>query len=75
MKGNRSRADMLEKKEDGTYIAYEIKLSPKSKPSKGQKAIENHVKKGNQLFEVRSNIGEFKKGNEINISEYRYIYK
>lgn len=37
--------------------------------------IENHVKKGNQSFEVRSNKGEFKKGDEINISEYRYIYK
>jgi hypothetical protein len=75
VKGNRSRVDMLEKKKDGKYVAYEIKLSPKSKPSKGQKAIENHVKKGNQLFEVRTNNGGFKKGNVIRISEYRYIYK
>lgn len=75
VKGNRSRVDMLEKKEDGTYVAYEIKLSPKSKPSKGQKTIENHVKKGNHFFEVRSNKEGFHKGNEINITEYRFIYK
>ena len=58
-----------------TYIAHEIKLSPKSKPSKGQKATEKHVKMGNQLFRVRSNKGGFKRGDEIKISEYRYIYK
>lgn len=34
----------------------------KSKPSKGQKATEKHVKMGNQLFRVRSNKGGFKRG-------------
>ena len=75
VKGNRSRVDMLEKKKDGTYIAHEIKLSHKSKPSKGQRITEKHVKTGNQSFVVRSKRKELKRGDEIKITDYRYIYK
>ena len=35
---------MLEKKKDGAYSFTEIKLSPKSRPSRGQKAVENILK-------------------------------
>ena len=35
---------MLEKKKDGAYSVTEIKLSPKSRPSRGQKAVENILK-------------------------------
>ena len=75
VKGNRSRVDMLEKKKDGTYIAHEIKLSHKSKSSKGQRITEKHVKTGNQSFVVRSKRKELKRGDEIKITDYRYINK
>ena len=35
---------MLGKKKDGAYSVTEIKLSPKSRPSRGQKAVENILK-------------------------------
>ncbi|MDE6646547.1 MAG: RHS repeat-associated core domain-containing protein [Prevotella sp.] len=73
--GNRSRVDMIEKKKDGTYCVTEIKLSPNSRPSKGQKSVEKHVKDGNRFFEVRSDDDKFHKGQKIEISEYRYVYK
>ena len=38
---------MLEKKKDGAYSVTEIKLSPKSRPSRGQKAVEKNIKNGN----------------------------
>lgn len=75
VKGNRSRIDMLEKKGDGTYSVSEIKLSPKSKHSAGQKAIEKHVITGNQEFEVRSIKKGLKRGDIIKINEYHNIYK
>jgi hypothetical protein len=75
VKGNRSKVDMLEKSKDGTFTVYEIKLSPKSKLSKGQKATEKHVKTGNQVFEVRSQKGGLRKGDEIKITNYQRIYK
>lgn len=46
---------MLGKKKDGAYSVTEIKLSPKSRPSRGQKAVEKHIKNGNKRFEVRAN--------------------
>ena len=35
---------MLGKKKDGAYSVTEIKLPPKSRPSRGQKAVENILK-------------------------------
>ena len=35
---------MLGKKKDRAYSVTEIKLSPKSRPSRGQKAVEKHIK-------------------------------
>ena len=35
---------MLGKKKDGAYSVTEIKLPPKSRPSRGQKAVEKHIK-------------------------------
>ena len=75
VKGNRSKIDMLEKNKDGTYTASEIKLSPRSKLSKGQKTTEKHVKTGNQIFEVRSQKGGLRKGDEIKITNYQRIYE
>ena len=66
IKGNRSVIDMLEKKKDGAYSVTEIKLSPKSRPSRGQKAVEKNIKNGNKRFEVRSNKPGFHKGDIIN---------
>lgn len=66
---------MLGKKKDGAYSVTEIKLSPKSRPSRGQKAVEKHIKNGNKRFEVRANKPGFHKGDIITINEHQYKYK
>lgn len=56
-------------------LIYYIYLTPRSKLSKGQKTAEKHVKTGNQIFEVRSQKGGLRKGDEIKIINYQRIYK
>ena len=75
---NRSNVDQLIKKADGNYKVVETKLTEgTSKLSKGQEAVQKHVKFGNKNFEVRSNNEDFglTKGMTIHVDEYEVVYK
>ncbi len=78
VKGNRTNADALVKNKDGkTYTINEYKRTKTTKLSDGQKAAQANVKKGNQKFEVRSNIPSqgLKKGDIIEVTKYKKITK
>ena len=72
VKGNTTNTDQLIKKDDDTYKVVETKLSSKTKLSTGQNTTKNHVEKGNQMFEVRSNqpTQGLKKGDKIRVTEF-----
>ena len=75
--GNRSRVDAFINNGDGTYSVIEYKLSDKTPLSKGQKAVQNHVTGGNQMFEVRSTVDHMGliPGAEIQVKDYKVEYK
>lgn len=74
--GNRSTVDQLIDNGDGTFTVVETKLTNKSRPSTGQKAVMKHVKEGGGKMELRSDFGEVKKaGDEIFVSDYQIKYK
>ena len=77
IKGNRSDVDQLIRNNNGTYTVVETKLTPKSKPSRGQEMVHNQVEKGTGRMEVRSTIEEFNlsPGSIIEVSDYRLIFK
>ncbi len=77
VKGNRSRVDAFINNGDDTYSVIEYKLSDKTPLSKGQKAVQNHVTGGNQMFEVRSTVDPMglKPGAEIQVKDYKVEYK
>ncbi len=70
--GNRTTVDQLIDNGDETYTIVETKLRKTTKLSPGQEAAQIHVEKGNQIFEVRSNVNELglKKGEEIVVTKY-----
>ena len=72
VKGNQTDADALIRNKDGTYTIKEYKLTSKTKLSPGQNASKKNVEKGNQEFEVRSDIPEWnlKKGDKIKVTGY-----
>jgi hypothetical protein len=72
VKGNRTVPDALVRNEDGTFEIGEFKRSSTTTQSKGQNAAESHVKSGNGMFELRSNIPEWglKKGKQIQVKEF-----
>lgn len=74
---SRTNVDQLIRNGDGTYSIREIKLSPKSRLSKGQRAAQEHVNSINQTFEIRSKIKEWDlmPGDVIEIKDYQIIYK
>ena len=75
---NRSTVDQLIQKADGNYKVVETKLTEgTSKLSKGQEAVQKHVKFGNKNFEVRSNNKDLRltKGMTIHVDDYEVVYK
>ena len=60
-----------------SYSVIEYKLSDKTPLSKGQKAVQNHVNGGNQMFEVRSTVDHMNlyPGKPIQVKDYRVEYK
>ena len=65
---------MLEKKKDGAYSVTEIKLSPKSRPSRGQKAVENILKMVIKDLKSEQINQDFIK-EILLINEHQYKYK
>ena len=58
-------------------IIVETKLRDTTPMSKGQRAAEKHVKDNNKMFEVRTQIEQFRlnPGNEILVTDFKPIYK
>ena len=77
IKGNRTDVDQLIKHDDGTYTIVETKRTASTPLSKGQKEAKMNVEESFGIFEIRTNIPEqnLKKGEKINIIEYRRINK
>ena len=75
--GNRSNVDQLIRNEDGTYTVVETKLTPKSKPTKGQSETIKQVKNGSGEMEVRSTVESFEliPGSVIQVNDYQILYK
>ncbi len=77
MKGNRTNVDGLKRNKDGTFTIIETKNSKSPKLSKGQKSAREHVMKGNQKFEVKSDVPELgiTAGTPIQVSNYITVFK
>ena len=65
---------MLGKKKDGAYSVTEIKLPPKSRPSRGQKAVENILKMVIKDLKSEQINQDFIK-EILLINEHQYKYK
>ncbi len=75
---NRSNVDQLIKKADGNYKVVETKLTEgTSKLSKGQEAVQEHVKSVKKDFLVKSHKGQLglRYNQTIHVDEYVVKYK
>ncbi|MDE6548274.1 MAG: hypothetical protein K2L22_04675 [Muribaculaceae bacterium] len=62
---------------DDTYQIIEYKLTDSTPLTKGQKNAWEHVKNGNGIFKVRSNVSglNLKPGDDIKVTDYKIGYK
>lgn len=67
-----TRTDMIVQDKKGNFFIYEFKLSDKTKLSKGQQAVADHVKNSGGMVELRTNIKKWglKRGDQIFITDY-----
>ena len=77
VKGNRTDLYILRRNQNGTFDAFEAKLTSKTRLSTGQGKAKKQIEKLNGKFEVRTEIKEFgiSKGQIITIQNFERIDK